>query len=277
MPKIYVGDLFSMNYIGDQTQMKSHPIGTRRVLAISAAGAVAVGLASGAGGATAQPSASAASSKLTVLAAASLTKVFPTIAKENYTFGGSGALETDIQNGQKADVFAAASPKQPAALYAAGLVYKPVEFATNTLVMIVPKDNPAHIKSVSDITKKGVKIVVCQASVPCGDYATTAFANLGITAAATKNIVSQEPDVSDVVAQIAAGQGDVGFVYITDAKSASTKVTPITLPAKAKPGTEDVVAVVKSTTNKAGAQAFVKALLSKKVQAILKAAGFGKP
>jgi molybdate transport system substrate-binding protein len=258
--------------------MKSHRIGTRRVLAISAAGAVAVGLASGAGGAAAQPAAHAASSQLTILAAASLSNVFPKINKSpRYTFAGSGMLETEIQAGAKADVFAAASPKQPAALYAAKLVYKPVEFATNLLVMIVPKDNPAHIKSVSDITKKGVKIVVCNSTVPCGDYASTAFANLGITAAATKNIVSQETDVTQVVAQIAAGEGDVGFVYITDAKAAGSKVTTIKLPAKAKPGTEDVAAVVKSTTNLAGAQAFVKALLSKKVQAILKTAGFGKP
>ena len=88
-----------------------------------------------------------------------------------YTFGGSGALETDIEQGAPADVFAAASPKQPAALFAKGLVDKPVEFATNTLVLIVPKSNPAHITSVNDITKPGVKLVICKATVPCGDYA----------------------------------------------------------------------------------------------------------
>jgi molybdate transport system substrate-binding protein len=260
--------------------MRINRIGTRRILAVSAVGAVAVGLASGvgAGGAAAQPAASAASSQLTILAAASLTKIFPEINKSpRYTFAGSGMLETEIQQGAKADVYAAASPKQPAALYKAGLVYKPVEFATNTLVMIVPKDNPEHIKSVYDITKKGVKIVVCNSTVPCGDYASTAFANLDITKAATKNIVSEATDVTQVVAEIASGEGDVGFVYITDAKAAGSKVKAIYLPAKAKPGTEDVAAVVKSTTNKAAAQAFVKALLSKKVQAQLKAAGFGKP
>jgi molybdate transport system substrate-binding protein len=257
--------------------MKSHRIRVRGALAISAAGAVAVGLASTGGGAAAQPTASAASNQLTILAAASLSKVFPKIDKTpRYTFAGSGMLATEITQGAKADVFAAASPKQPAALYAAGLVYKPVEFATNRLVMIVPKDNPAHIKSVSDITKSGVKIVVCNSTVPCGDYATTAFANLGITAAATKNVVSQETDVTQVVAQIAAGEGDVGFVYITDAKAAGGKVRSINLPAKAKPGTEDVVAVVKSTSNHPLAQSFVKALVSKKGQATLKAAGFGK-
>ena len=84
-------------------------------------------------------------------------------------------------------------------------------------------------------------------------------------------------DVTQVVAQISAGQGDVGFVYITDAKAAGGKVRAIGLPAKAKPVTMDFVAVVKSTKNPAGAQAFVKALLAKPAQALLKAAGFGTP
>jgi molybdate transport system substrate-binding protein len=240
------------------------------------AGAVALGLASGPG-AAARPSAHAASSQLTILAAASLSKVFPKIdAHPRYTFGGSGMLQTEIQHGAPADVFAAASPKQTAALFAAGLASKPVRFATNTLVMIVPKDNPAHIRSVNDITRRGVKLVVCNSTVPCGDYAKTAFANLGITAAATKNIRSMASDVTQVVAQISAGQGDVGFVYITDARAANGRVKAIGLPAKAKPLTQDTIAVVKATKNRAAAQAFVYKVLSKPGQAILKAAGFGK-
>ncbi len=219
-----------------------------------------------------------ASGQLTVFAAASLTKVFPQIdSGAKYSFGGSGTLETEIQQGAPADVFAAASPKQTTALYTAGLAYKPVQFATNTLVMIVPRDNPAHIRSVYDVTKPGVKIVVCNATVPCGDYATTAWANLGITAGAMKNVVSEQTDVTQVVAQIAAGQGDVGFVYITDAKAAGAKVTAIGLPAKAKPGTQDTISIVKGTKNPAAARAFLALVLSRKGQAILKAAGFGKP
>src|SRR6185437_14502926 len=99
-----------------------------------------------AAGGTSGASKSADTGRPTVLAAASLSKVFPEIAANaKYTFGGSGALEADIEQGAPADVFAAASPKQPAALLAKRLVDRPVEFATNTLVLIVPKDNPAHI------------------------------------------------------------------------------------------------------------------------------------
>jgi molybdate transport system substrate-binding protein len=214
----------------------------------------------------------------TVLAAASLKKVLPQITpKAKYTFGGSGALETDIEQGAPADVFAAASPKQPAALFAKGLVDKPVEFATNTLVLIVPKSNPAHITSVSDITKPGIKLVICNATVPCGDYARKAFTNLGITTAAMKNVVSQTTDVTQTVAEVALGQADAGFVYITDAKAADGKVAVLRLPKKAKPGAKDFIAVVKSGKNQAAAKAFVQAVLSATGQAKLKAAGFGKP
>lgn len=218
------------------------------------------------------------SSTATVYAAASLTKVFPMIdPNAKYTFAGSDTLQTQIEQGAPADVFAAASNKQPDALYAKGMVDKPVEFATNRLVLVVPKSNPAHITSVDDVTKPGVKLVICEASVPCGDYARNAFKHLGITAAAMKNVVSQQTDVTQTIAQIATGQGDAGFVYITDAKAAAGKVKVIPLPAKAKPNTKNYIAVVKGGKDQAAAKAFVAKVLSPQGQATLQAAGFGKP
>lgn len=254
-----------------------HPAALFLLLGLSV-GLGACGSSSGGASHSASSASASAPTPPTVLAAASLTKVFPQIdAKANYTFGGSGALETDIEQGAPADVFAAASPKQPAQLFAKGMVNKPVEFATNTLVMIVPAGNPGHINSVADITKPGVKLVICNATVPCGDYARTAFKNLGITAAAMKNVVSQTTDVTQTVAEVALGQADAGFVYITDAKAAAGKVKVIHLPAAAKPGAKDYIAVVKAGKNQAAAKAFVAQVLSANGQAKLQAAGFGKP
>jgi molybdate transport system substrate-binding protein len=244
----------------------------------SSAGSGQAAASSSASSEASSSSSATAGASPTVYAAASLTKVFPKIdSAANFTFGGSGALQTQIEQGAPADVFAAASPKQPAALYAKGVVTKPVRFATNTLVLIVPRNNPAHIKSVADITKPGVKLVICNATVPCGDYARKAFANLGITAAAMKNVASQTTDVTQTVAEVALGQADAGFVYITDADAAKGKVAVIRLPAQAKPGAQDFIAVVKSGHNQAAAQAFVRKVLSPEGQAMLQAAGFGKP
>ena len=80
----------------------------------------------------------------TVFAASSLTEVFPQIDPgATYNFAGSDDLATQLQQGAPADVFAAASTKQPDALYSEGLVAKPAVFATNRLVLIVPRSNPA--------------------------------------------------------------------------------------------------------------------------------------
>jgi len=259
--------------------------GAAALMAIAASGALAGCGSSNSSSSSTQASASTSSSsgggagtQLTVLAAASLKKVLPQIdPSPKYTFGGSGALATDIEQGAPADVFAAASAKQPAALYAKGLVSKPVRFATNTLVLVVPKDNPAHITNVDDVTKPGVKLVICSANVPCGDYARGVFKNLGITEAAMKNVVSQTADVSQTLAQVALGQADAGFVYITDAKAASGKVEVVRLPEKAKPGAKDYIAVVKASKNQSAAKAYVASVLSPSGQEKLRAAGFGKP
>ena len=162
---------------------------------------------------------------LSVFAAASLTEVFPVIDKRpKYQFAGSDQLAFQIQQGAPADVYAAASPKYPEQLYQQGLVQKPIQFATNTLVLIVPKGNPAGIHLVIDLTKPGVKLVIGDAGVPVGAYTRTVLTNLGISAAVMKNVVSQETDVKGVLAKVALGQADAGFVYVTDAKFVLGKI-----------------------------------------------------
>ena len=258
--------------------MLNRAAGQRAAALIAAIGVSMLATACGSSGGSSSRSSTAGGSAPTVLAAASLTKVFSGIDPgAKFSFGGSGALATQIEQGAPADVYAAAGPKGPAMLLRKGLIETPVEFASNTLVIIVPKHNPAHITSVGDITRSGVKIVICNATVPCGDYARTAFMNLGITRNAMKNVVSQTTDVTQTVAEVATGQADVGLVYVTDAKAAGGKVGIVRLPAAAKPGTTDLIAVVKKPADPAAAKAFVAMVISARGQAKLRAAGFGKP
>src|SRR2546426_4020715 len=141
----------------------------------------------------AAPASSERSPRLIVFAAASLTQIFPLIDnRPRYQFAGSDQLAFQVQQGAPADVFLAASPKYPELLYKQGLVQKPIQFATNTLVLIVPKANPAGIHTADDLTEPGVKIVIGDPSVPVGAYTRTVLANLGISAAVLKNVVSQE-------------------------------------------------------------------------------------
>ena len=100
-------------------------------------------------------------SPATVFAAASLTDPFPKIAAHaRFSFAGSNALAAQIRQGAPADVFASANMTLPNALHADGFCSKPVVFARNRLVLIVPSSNPAGIHSVYDLRRKGIKLVI---------------------------------------------------------------------------------------------------------------------
>jgi molybdate transport system substrate-binding protein len=221
---------------------------------------------------------SAGTTNITVFAAASLTTVFPRIDKApRYSFAGSDQLALQLQQGAPADVYAAASPKYPELLYHQGTLLKPVVFATNKLVVIVPRGNPGRVSSVYDLRRSGLRVVIGDKSVPIGTYTRQILDTLGITADVTKNVVSEETDVKGIVAKVALGEADAGFVYVTDAKAAASKLKVIPLPGWAQPPIRYELAVVKATAHRAAAQAFVKKVVSKRGRRLLQRAGFGVP
>jgi molybdate transport system substrate-binding protein len=219
--------------------------------------------------------ASAARPQLTVYAATSLTNVFPAIDRyEKYSFGGSNALATQITQGAPADVFASANTTLPKQLFQNGLCSKPVVFTRNKLVIVVPRNNPAHIHSIYDLTKSGVKIDIAAKGVPVGNYTLQILQNMNLTNAVMKNVVSQETDVREVLAKVSLGEADAGFVYSTDAKTVAKKVLVIKIPAWAQPKVQYGICVVASSSHKSAAHAFIKRVLSKAGQRKLHNFGF---
>jgi len=228
--------------------------------------------------ALALPSAASGGAPITVFAAASLTEVLPRIDQApRYSFAGSDQLALQLRQGAPADVFAAASPKYTQLLYRDGLVLKPVVFATNKLIVLVPRSNPAGIHSVYDLRRSGVKIVIGDRSVPIGTYTRQILDTLGITADVAKNVVSEETDVKGIVAKVALGEADAGFVYRTDAKPVASKTRSVALPNWAQPPIRYELAVVKASSHRSAAQAFVKKVTSRRGRLLLARAGFGLP
>jgi molybdate transport system substrate-binding protein len=232
---------------------------------VCAAAALAAGCGSGSG------------PDLTVFAASSLTEVLPRIEPSaRYAFAGSDSLATQIREGAGADVFAAASPAPADALYGEGLVERPQAFATNRLVLVVPRDDPAGIHAVSDLARPGVRLLVGAVGVPVGDYARAALASMGASDVLA-NVVSEEQDVKGIVAKVALGEADAGFVYATDAAAAADRVAVVELPPAAQPRIEYVITVVSGSKHAKAAAAFVRSVLSERGRAALAAAGFGLP
>ena len=212
--------------------------------------------------------------RATVFAAASLTDAFPKVAPHaRYSFAGSNVLAAQIRQGAPADVFASANTALPTALHADGFCSKPVVFTRNTLVLIVPRSNPAEVHSVYDLRRKGIRLVIADKGVPVGSYTLQVLKNMNLSDV-LKNVVSRETDVREVLAKIALGEGDAGFVYSTDARTVPKQVRVLKLPAWAQPKVQYGICIVSRSSNKPAARAFVKRVLSPAGQKILLRYGF---
>jgi molybdate transport system substrate-binding protein len=243
------------------------------LVAVAAASALAL---SGCGGGEDDPA-------LTVLAASSLTEALGKYAKEfrgvavRTSFAGSDQLAAQVRQGAPADVFASADTEYPQQLYREGLADKPRVFARNRLVVIVPAEG--DVASLSELTTPGVKIAIGDPSVPVGEYTRVVLSRLpaGERRGILDNARSEEPEVSSVVAKVASGAADAGFVYVTDAKAAAGEVRAVRLPERLQPEVAYAATVVRDSPEPAAARRYIAGLLSGAGAESLRRAGFLPP
>jgi molybdate transport system substrate-binding protein len=216
---------------------------------------------------------------LNVYAATSLTSVFPALNKApKYSFGGSNTLQAQIERGAPADVFASASPNEAQALFREGLCTRPVTFAINRLVLLIPNSNPGNVTSVYSLRSGGRRLSIGTAGVPIGAYTRQALRRMRLTGILSSNRVSQQTNVGQVAAQVATGSADAGFVYYTDGLAVKDRTRMISLPKWAQPPVRYQICTVKrSGADTSGAQAFINQVTGKAGRGALKAYGFGLP
>jgi molybdate transport system substrate-binding protein len=230
---------------------------------------------------------------LTVFAAASLTGAFGDIGKAfeaahpgvtvKFSFAGSQALRTQIEQGAPADVFASADHKNMDPLVTENLVATGADqdFATNLLIVILPPKNPANIQTLQDLAKPGLKLIFEDPSVPAGNYTRQILTSLSkdptygadFSTKVLANVVSNETDVKQVVAKVDQGEGDAGIVYVTDALAAPDLKT-ISIPANYNVIAHYPITALEKAPNPDLAATFVAYVLSADGQAVMKKWGF---
>ncbi len=222
------------------------------------------------------------SEPLLVLAAASLADSFDSMATAfeeanpgidvEISVAGSSALSVQIEQGAPADVVALAAVTPMNALVDAGLVETPVPFATNSMVLAVPDDNPGEVDSLAALADPDLLVGVCAPQVPCGEYARQVFDAAGVEA----SLDTEEPDVRSLAGKLAAGELDVGLVYATDVRAMPDRLRIVPLPPGVDVRAEYPIAVVSGSDHTDDARAFVAFVESPEGQAILADAGFGE-
>ncbi len=221
---------------------------------------------------------------LNVLAAASLTESFTTLAKDfeadhpgvdvKLAFDSSATLAEQVTQGAPADVLATADQDtMQTVVDADGTEGDPAVFATNHLQLVVPPDNPAGITEFADIAKPGVKYVVCVDTAPCGKLAVKVLDASGITA----EPASEEVDVKAVLSKVELDEADAGLVYATDAVAGGDKVKAVDIPTSGENLNTYPIAALSDAKKPQLAQDWVDLVTGTQGQRVLADAGFGKP
>jgi molybdate transport system substrate-binding protein len=217
-----------------------------------------------------------------VLAAASLTEAFETLAaafqagqtgaEVEFSFAGSQSLAGQIEQGLAADVFASANEGQMRRLADAGLTSaEPSVFASNRLAIVVEPGNPLGIKGLADLSREGLVLVLAAPAVPAGEYAAEIFGRAGVAVAPS----SLETDVRGVLSKVALGEADAGIAYETDARAAD--VDMVAIPDDQNVVAEYYIAPLRDAPAPGGAEDFVRFVLSPAGREALAQHGFGAP
>jgi len=197
------------------------------------------------------------------------------------TYGSSGQLASQIQNGAPVDLFISAANKQVDDLVKKDLADPASRriVAGNSLVIVVPHDSkstPASTKALADAAVTRIAIGE-PSSVPAGQYAQQALKSAGVTDA-VKNKLILGTNVRQVLDYVERGEVSAGLVYASDAMISGDKVRitctvgradhdPIVYPA----------VVIRASKKHPAAAKFRDFLLSPKGQARLKEFGFAPP
>jgi molybdate transport system substrate-binding protein len=237
-----------------------------------------------------------ATGEITVFAAASLTDVFNEMARSfrqanadarvTFNFASSGTLVNQLNQGARADVFASADQTNMNNAKNGGSVAGPDRvFARNSLIVIVPTANPANVTGLKDLAHPGVKIVTADTSVPIGQYTQSMLQKASadpsygsdFQSKFQANIVSQQTDDKQIVAQVQLGEADAAVVYATDiTPTTQSQLTAFQVPAAFNTDVTYPIATTRGD-NPAGGQAFVNYVLSPAGQQVLNTWNFLPP
>ncbi|XIE81248.1 molybdate ABC transporter substrate-binding protein [Streptomyces sp. SBR177] len=252
-------------------------VGTALLLPLTAAcGGSGDGAGNGGGS-----GAASGSTRLTVLAAASLTDAFRTAGaayekshpgtRLTFSFAGSQELVAQVSQGSPADVLVTADTTSMDKVK--GDTGTPSVIARNRLVIATGEGNPLKIDALKDLADDRVKVVLAAPEVPAGKYSKQILDRQRLTV----KPVSQEPNVRAVLSKVELGEADAGLVYRTDAESAADKVDAVDIPDAQNAVARYPAATLKDSRHAEAAAAFVAWLSSPEAQKILRKAGFQQP
>ncbi len=239
------------------------------------------------------PRAESADREINVAAAADLSAALQEVAT-NYekrtgvavklSFGASGALTQQIQNGAPFDIFFSADMDYPRQLIAGGqadgaTLYR---YAVGQLVLWVPKDSPLDVEHkgmdvLLDPSVKKISIANPQ-HAPYGRAAAAALKHYGLDEKVADRLVLGE-NVSQAAQFVESGNAQAGLVALAHAMAPAMqgKGRYWIVPADAYPPLDQGVVLISHSPHRDDAVAFLGFIKTEEVAGLLRRYGFSSP
>jgi len=239
------------------------------------------------------PRAGAAGREIIVAAAADLSAALQEVASNYETrpgvavklsFGASGALTQQIQNGAPFDVFFSADMDYPRQLIAGGQVDSETlyRYAVGRLVLWVPKDSPLDIehKGVDVLLDPSVKkiSIANPEHAPYGRAAVAALKHYELYEKVSGRLVMGE-NVSQAAQFVESGNAQAGFVALAHgmAPAMQGKGRYWMVPVEAYPPLDQGAVLISPSSHRQDAAAFLEYMKTAEVAAVLRRYGFSLP
>ena len=231
----------------------------------------------------------AASAKVTVFAAASMTDALQQVAKDYakqnpknkvvFSFASSSTLAKQIEEGAPADIFVSASNKWMKYLSEKDLTVKETEkvLVGNDLVLIAPAKSAVNSLDIAkaewiNALKDSYLSVGDPAHVPAGQYAEEALTKLNLWDK-VQDRLARAKDVRGALALVERAEAPYGIVYSTDAKISQQVKTVAVFPADSHKPVVYPVSILKDHDN-TDSRDFLKYLESDAAKKVLVGYGF---
>jgi molybdate transport system substrate-binding protein len=231
--------------------------------------------------------------EITVAAAADLSTALKEVA-DNYekktgtkvklSFGASGALTQQIQNGAPFDIFFSADMDYPKQLISGGQADEATlfQYAVGKLVLWVPADSPLDVehKGINTLIDPAVKKIAIAnpQHAPYGRASVATLKHYGLYEHVSDRLVMGE-NISQAAQFVESGNAQIGFVAMAHATSPAMKGKGKywEVPAQAYPALTQGVVVLAQSRHKKEAADFLQYVKTKEAGNVLRKYGFTLP
>ena len=201
-----------------------------------------------------------------------------------WNLAGTQDLKTQVENGAGPDVFISASARYTKEMTEDGWFVEDTvrDLASNWIIVILPKDNPANIVSLADLANSDVMIAMGTDAVPVGINTRLVIDKIAALDefgeewkdAVFENTVTYEVSEPGVVEKVKLGEVDAGFVYQSSYAAAQDELMALEIAEELNEIQYYSIAILAEATNPDGAVDFVDFLLGEIGQGILADFGF---